>query len=163
MSYLCFSEEAELSLVFWSSWDNGKRSKKTKRNSLDIVWAISECHSVGSKYQDCSFSWLLCSLVHQMFFIEYLVCVRHCEALVLIIYSNCSFCSFGSLFVVFVLPIVFPFLVFCLDCLFSILKKNWSFHHGSVVMNWTSIHEDAGSMPGLTQWVNDLVLLWTVV
>ena len=34
-----------------------------------------------------------------------------------------------------------------------------SSHHGSVVMNLTSIHKDAGLMPGLAQWVKDPLLL----
>ena len=40
------------------------------------------------------------------------------------------------------------------------LRKNSgqrSSHHGSVVMDPTSIHEDAGSIPGLTQWAKDPV------
>ena len=44
----------------------------------------------------------------------------------------------------------------------NILNKtsaNRSSRHGAVETNPTSIHEDAGLIPALTQWVNDLVLL----
>ena len=37
-------------------------------------------------------------------------------------------------------------------------KPSLSSHCGSVVTNPTSIHEDTGSIPDLTQWVKDLVL-----
>ena len=40
---------------------------------------------------------------------------------------------------------------------------SWSSHHDSVVMNPTSIHEDVGWIPGLTQWVKDQALLLAVV
>ena len=38
--------------------------------------------------------------------------------------------------------------------------KPGSSHHDSAETNLTSIHEDAGLIPSLTQWVKDLALLW---
>ena len=37
-------------------------------------------------------------------------------------------------------------------------ENDGSSHCGSVEMNLTSIHEDTGWIPGLTQWVKDLAL-----
>ena len=45
----------------------------------------------------------------------------------------------------------------------DILKISGSSHCGSVETNLTGIHEDAGFIPGLAQWVKDLVLLGAVV
>ena len=43
------------------------------------------------------------------------------------------------------------------------VKKYWgkkrSSHRGSVETNLTIIHEDAGSIPGLTQWIKNLASL----
>ena len=38
-------------------------------------------------------------------------------------------------------------------------ERDGNSHHGSVEMNLTSNHEDTGLILGLSQWVEDMVLL----
>ena len=45
----------------------------------------------------------------------------------------------------------------------EIISEKGSSHHGASEMNPTRNHEFVGSIPGLTQWVKDLALLWADV
>ena len=66
--------------------------------------------------------------------------------------------TFGEMFVpFFFFNLVFIFLLLSFEVFKNIYWR--SFHCGAAEMNPTSIHEDAGSIPGLTQWVKDPALL----
>ena len=45
-----------------------------------------------------------------------------------------------------------------IQSLYKEKKKIQSSHCGSVETNLTNTHEDAGSIPSLTQWIKDLTL-----
>ena len=66
----------------------------------------------------------------------------------------------------FLLGFFFFFFLFSIFSLLVTLLKDTkirSSHHGAVEKNPTSIHEDSGLIPGLTQQVKDPALPWAVV
>ena len=46
---------------------------------------------------------------------------------------------------------------------FHIKNQLWSSHCDSAVTNLINIHEDMGLIPGLAQWIKEVMLLWAVV
>ena len=68
----------------------------------------------------------------------------------------------------YLLPVPYPRMFFSWSLVFYALisssyKNTWNFPLWLSIMSLTGSHEDAGAIPGLTQWDKDLVLPRAVV
>ena len=155
--------------------ENKLFSRWQKCNMKD--WHGSHCFILNhTLYETCVYISVCCvcnCLCLCLYWITYLsisagscVCLCSPYVCVLCVWTICHVSSTGGC-----LWRLHPYGTYTENCLSSqgvrraVVKNRQlrSSHRGSAVTNLTSIHDNSGSIPGLTQWVEGPAFLWAVM